>query len=205
MPSSLRTFFQPASYNDSVSHTDSILTHIFSWTLLFGYILYPSYFPQINTRDEYAGCIEYEEYWDCPEVYDDPPLSTIQISPQFYACALACCIGLLGWLYLWWKYQRNHQWLINWIFYPALANSLAGVWSSISKVVTAPEGQYSMALEVAMVAPSVGSAIVVGLGLWYHVVVFGKRKREQEVAPVALEKEREREEKNQERGFDLKC
>ena len=96
MPFSLRSFLKPASYNDSVSYTDRLLAQIFSYSTLLGYILLPSFFPQLNIVDEYAGCIEYEEYWDCSEVYDDPPPTAIQISGSFYLCALACCIGLLG-------------------------------------------------------------------------------------------------------------
>ncbi|KAI4945439.1 hypothetical protein J4E86_009326 [Alternaria arbusti] len=68
MPFSLRSFLKPASYNDSVSYTDRVLAQIFSWCTLLGYILLPSFFPQLNSVDEYAGCIECEEYWDCSDV-----------------------------------------------------------------------------------------------------------------------------------------
>ncbi|KAH6878057.1 hypothetical protein BKA58DRAFT_88081 [Alternaria rosae] len=196
MPFSLRSFLKPASYNDSVSYTDRLLAQIFSWSTLFGYLLYPSFFPQLNTIDEYAGCVECKEYWDCSDVYDTPPSTAIQISDSFYLCALACCIGLLGWLYLWWKYQRNHQWLLNWVFYPAFVNSLAGVGMAVSKVVCAPEGQYSVILKVAMVAPSAASAVAAVLALWYYGAMFRIVKRKEDVEPAALEKEKERDEES---------
>jgi len=196
MPFSLRSFFKPASYNDSVSYTDRLLAQIFSWCTLLGYILLPSFFPQLNTIDEYAGCIEYEEYWDCPEVYDDLPPTATHVSNSFYFCALACCVGLLGWLYLWWKYQRKVQWLINWVFFPAFVNSLGGIGMAVSKVVSAPEGQYSVVLKVAMVVPSALSAMAAVLALWYHGGMFRAAKRKEDVDPVALEKEKGRDEES---------
>jgi len=198
MPFSLRSIFTPASYNTPISRTDRLLAQIFSYATLLGYILLPSYFPllQHSTIDEYAGCVECEEYWDCSEVYDDPPPTAIQISGSFYLCALACCTGLLGYLYLWQKYQRNVQWLINWVFFPAFVNSLAGIGMGVSKVVGAPEGQYSAVLKVAMVAPSGVSAVAAVLALWYYGGMFRAAKRKEDVEPVAVEKEKGKDEES---------
>jgi hypothetical protein len=173
---------------DTVSYTDTFVAQVSSWTLLLGCILFPTTFPQLNARDEYAGCIECEEYWVCPESYADALPETIHVQLSFYLYAVAWCTGILGWMHLWWKHQKNHQWLMNWIFYSALCNSLAGVWLAVDKVVHASEEQYSTTLKVAMIVPSAASAVAAAAGLWYHAVMFRLVKREHEMKPVTLEK-----------------
>lgn len=67
---------------------------------------------------------------------------------------------------------------------------------AVSKVVCAPEGQYSVILKVAMVTPSAASAIAAVLALWYYGAMFRIVKRKEDVEPEALEKEKERDEES---------
>ena len=67
---------------------------------------------------------------------------------------------------------------------------------AVSKVVSAPEGQYSVVLKVAMVVPSALSAMAAVLALWYYGGMFRAAKRKEDVEPVALEKEKGRDEES---------
>jgi hypothetical protein len=174
--------------SDIVPSTHSFFALVSVNVLFIGFILLPAIFPQPNTNDEYTGCIEYAEYWDCSENYAEPHPETIHLPPFFYLSALACSTGILGCLCLWWKHQKNYEWLIKRIFLPALCNSVAGLLSTLVIANAAEEDQYSRAMRVAMVAPSAGSVVAAAVGLGYYAVMLWLVKREHEGKPVVLEK-----------------
>jgi hypothetical protein len=174
--------------SESVPSTHSFLALVFVSTLFAGYIILPAAFPQPRTKDEYTGCIEYPEYWDCPGDYVDTEPEIIQLPLLLYLSALACSTGVLGCLCLWWKYQRNYKWLMKRTLMPALCNSCAGLWSALVIANDAEKRGYSRTMRVAMVAPSAGSVVAAGLGLGYYAVMSWLSKRGQDVKPAALER-----------------
>jgi hypothetical protein len=177
--------------SETIPSTHSFLAQASVCVLFTGYILLPAAFPEPSTNDEYTGCTEYPDYWDCSENYADAYPETMEFSPFLYLSALARSTGILGCLCLWWKHQRNYEWLMKRIFLPALCHSVAGLCSTLVIANAAHFEQYSRTMKIAMVAPSAGSMAAAGVGLGYYAVMSWLSKREQEVKPMTLEKGKE--------------
>jgi hypothetical protein len=118
---------------DAVKPLHNILASLFVWVLLAGYIVFPATFNSLQKPS-----------------YDDKAntrlkaqaLATARNLPLLYVAAVACGIGIVGCLWLWWKHRSNYVWVINRIFLPSLLNSVAGLVSTLVNVYSAQDGEY---------------------------------------------------------------
>ncbi|KAJ7901588.1 hypothetical protein B0H13DRAFT_2663928 [Mycena leptocephala] len=62
--------------------------------------------------------------------------------PLFVIAFVCSGIGVLGMLWLWWRWNRNYIWLNNRIFLPGALNSLAGIISTLVNVYSAQHGEF---------------------------------------------------------------
>ena len=122
-------------YVDMLLHLDkipmfhNILAAFFTWVLLAGYIVFPVTFNKIgkgNTESSNSTAAH--------------ALATIRNVHWLYVAAVACGVGVLGCLWLWWKYRKNYVWVINRLFVPAFMNSIAGLLSTLANIYSAQDG-----------------------------------------------------------------
>ncbi|KAF3008404.1 hypothetical protein E8E13_001331 [Curvularia kusanoi] len=159
---------------DHVSPLHNILASAFVWILLAGYIVFPATFNSLQK-----------------ESYDDKAntrlkaevLATARNVPLLYVAAVACGVGVLGCIWLWWKHRANYVWVINRIFLPSLLNSIAGLVSTLVNVYSAQDGQYSVTAKVTIVVTAACSVVTAALFLLYNTVMLRivKRKHEKEI------------------------
>lgn len=119
---------------DQVSPLHNILASLFVWILLAGYIVFPATFNSLqkSSLDAKADTRLKSE-----------ALKTARNLPLLYVAAVACGIGIIGCLWLWWKHRKNYVWVINRIFLPSLLNSVAGLVSTLVNVYSAQDGKHS--------------------------------------------------------------
>ena len=118
---------------DHVSPLHNILASACVWILLAGYIVFPATFKSLqkSSFDDKADTKLKAE-----------ALATARNLPLLYVAAVACGVGVLGSLWLWWKHRQNYVWVVNRIFLPSLLNSVAGLVSTLVNVYSAQDGMY---------------------------------------------------------------
>lgn len=117
---------------DAVSNFHNILASLFVWTLLAGYIVFPATFNSLQKPS-------YDDKADTK--LKAQALATARNLPLLYVAAVACGIGIVGCMWLWWKHRGNYVWVINRIFLPILLNSVAGLVSTLVNVYSAQDGK----------------------------------------------------------------
>lgn len=117
---------------DTVSPLHNILASLFVWILLAGYIVFPATFNSLqkSSYDAKANTALKAE-----------ALKTARNLPLLYVAAVACGVGIVGCVWLWWKHRGNYVWVINRIFLPSLLNSVAGLVSTLVNVYSAQNGR----------------------------------------------------------------
>ena len=118
---------------DHVSPLHNILASACVWILLAGYIVFPATFNslQMSSFDDKADTKLKAE-----------ALATARNLPLLYVAAVACGVGVMGSVWLWWKHRQNYVWVVNRIFLPSLLNSVAGLVSTLVNVYSAQDGMY---------------------------------------------------------------
>lgn len=118
---------------DTVSPLHNILASLFVWILLAGYIVFPATFNSLqkSSFDDKADTKLKAE-----------ALKTARNLPLLYVAAVACGVGIVGCLWLWWMHRKNYVWVINRILLPALLNSVAGLVSTLVNVYSAQDGEF---------------------------------------------------------------
>lgn len=117
---------------DAVSPLHNILASLFVWILLAGYIVFPATFTSLQKSS-------YDDKADT--TLKAHALATARNLPLLYVAAVACGIGILGCVWLWWVHRSNYVWVINRIFLPSLLNSVAGLVSTLVNVYSAQNGR----------------------------------------------------------------
>lgn len=92
--------------------------------------------------------------------------------PLTYLASSACFIGVLGYLFLWYKHRKNYIWVVNRIFLLAMLNSLAGLLSTLTNVYSAQRGKYSPTAKSTIIVTSVCSVVAAVLLLLYNLVML---------------------------------
>jgi hypothetical protein len=117
---------------DTVSPLHNVLASLFVWILLAGYVVFPATFNSLqkSSYDAKANTALKAE-----------ALKTARNLPLLYVAAVACGVGIVGCLWLWWKHRGNYVWVVNRIFLPSLLNSVAGLVSTLVNVYSAQDGE----------------------------------------------------------------
>ncbi|KAF2270194.1 hypothetical protein CC78DRAFT_574323 [Lojkania enalia] len=163
---------------DTVPRLHNILASFFTWILLAGYIVFPATFNKIQEDSSLDDAADSR--------LKAQALATVRNTPLLYVAAFACGIGVLGCLWLWWKWRKNYIWVINRIFLPALMNSIAGLISTLVNIYSAQDGQYSVTAKVTIIVTAVCSVVTAALFLLYNSVMLElvKRKHARETRAV---------------------
>jgi hypothetical protein len=83
---------------------DNILASFFTWILLSGFIVFPSTFTSLHDSsivENGAGKVVWK---------------AVQNVPLIWIAALCCLIGAFGMCWLWWRWKKNYEWLVDHLF-----------------------------------------------------------------------------------------
>ena len=109
----------------------NLLTSLFVWVLLAGYIVFPATFNNLHksSLDEKVET-----------TLQAQALRTAHNVTLLYVAAIACAVGIVGCLWLWWKHHSNYVWVISSIL-PSLLNSIAELVSKLVNVYSIQDGK----------------------------------------------------------------
>lgn len=79
-----------------------ILSKVFSWTLLAGYIVLPSTFTTVNRSETFKTMLN-----------NEPVLEAFQNPPLLVLASVLFFMSLAGLTYIWWVWKRNYIWSLN--------------------------------------------------------------------------------------------
>ncbi|KAF8201176.1 hypothetical protein K438DRAFT_1582091 [Mycena galopus ATCC 62051] len=149
---------------DGIPRLHNMLAAFFTWILLAGFILLPGTFTNLQSKEGTNG--------DETELID-----AVQHVPLF-VIAFACSgIGVLGMLWLWWRWNQNYIWLNNRIFLPGALNSLAGIISTLVNVYSAQHGEFVETSKITIIVTIVAALVCGGLTLLYSMVMLRRVKQ----------------------------
>lgn len=150
---------------DHIPRLHNILAAIFVWLLLAGFLVFPGTFTSIRES--------IDERENDENIDDGETVSTILKSvknvPLLVIAAVSCVIAAIGMVCLALRHMRNYVWLINRLLVPGMANSLAGLISTLIAVYTQKNGNWSVTAQI--------TAIVEGSYLFVCAVLFGLIER----------------------------
>ena len=166
---------------EDVPRAHNLLSGLFTWILLAGFVVLPGTFASLESNSTTAGefnkvlhsihhvslCVHFLS----TSVYSSDVLSRLSIA---FGC---CAIGALGMLIFWWRWAHNYVWLLNSIFVPGMLNGLSGVVSTIAGIYGSQNGQYNSS-SIATLAVTGGCTIICGfITLIYSHWKLGRVKR----------------------------
>jgi len=131
---------------EQVPRTYNILSFLFTWLLLAGFIVLPGTF---NTL----------EGVDSNQV--KKVLHTIQHLPLLEIAYACCGVGGIGMCLLWYRWSHNYVWLINSIFVPGVLNGLSGLLSTFAGIYGSQNGVYGTS-SIITLAVTGGCTIICG-------------------------------------------
>lgn len=145
---------------DHIPRAHNILAAFFVWLLLAGFLVFPGTFTSIQESIE-----EREE----DEDIDDSEAVTMVLRrvknlPLLVIAIVCCAIAAIGMVTLAFRHVRNYVWLVNRLLLPGMANSLAGLISTLISVYTQRDGNWSVIAQV--------TAIVEGAYLGVCAILF---------------------------------
>jgi hypothetical protein len=154
---------------DHIPRVHNILAAFFVWLLLAGFLVFPGTFTSI--QDSIEEREEDENINDSEAV--TAVLRRVKNLPLL-AVAIACCvIAAIGMISLAFRHVRNYVWLVNRLLAPGMANSLAGLISTLISVYAQRDGNWSV---IALVAAIVEGAYLGICGILFIITGFLLRK-----------------------------
>ncbi|PPR05787.1 hypothetical protein CVT26_010161 [Gymnopilus dilepis] len=139
----------PALYN--------ILAGFFTWILLAGFILFPGTFASLQN----------ENATGLPPQVQHELLVTVTRLPLFVVAWVCTGIGVIGMIWLWWRWRKNYIWGVNKIFLPGFLNSLAGLLSTLASLFGAQHGQLTTTSKSTIIVTSAATGSLGILSAFY--------------------------------------
>jgi hypothetical protein len=90
---------------DAVPRTHNLASSFFTWILLAGFVVLPATFTSIEQVQADGR----------PQI-EVNVIQVVKNLPILVVAAVLCGIGVLGMLWLWWRWRDNYVWLVNRIF-----------------------------------------------------------------------------------------
>ncbi|KAJ7768256.1 hypothetical protein B0H16DRAFT_1307858 [Mycena metata] len=146
---------------DGIPQLHNMLAAFFTWILLAGFVLLPGTFTSL------AGT-------DVNNANEQAFIHAVQHVPLFVIAFVCSGIGVLGMLWLWWRWSQNYIWLNNRIFLPGALNSVAGIISTLVNVYSAQHGQFVTTSRITIIATVVAAVICGALTVLYSMVKLKK-------------------------------
>lgn len=145
---------------DHIPRLHNILSAFFVWLLLAGFLVFPGTFTSIRESiDERENDEDIEDGEAVKGI-----LRGVKNVPLLVIAAVCCGIAAIGMISLAFRHIRNYVWLINRLLVPGMANSVAGLISTLIAVYTQRDGNWSVTAQV--------TAIVEGAYLFVCAVLF---------------------------------
>lgn len=155
---------------ENVPRTHNLLSGLFTWILLAGFVVLPGTFSTLEGIQSKSGefekvlhtihhlplCVPFS--FDLARHSSDAHASLFRLVLAFGCCALGAC----GMLLLWWRWAHNYVWLLNSIFVPGVLNGLSGVISTFASIYGAQDGVYG-ASSIATLAVTGACTVICGL------------------------------------------
>ncbi|KAJ7319065.1 hypothetical protein DFH08DRAFT_970962 [Mycena albidolilacea] len=161
---------------DGIPRVHNMLAAFFTWILLAGFVLLPGTFTSLQSAG--AGANE------------KALIDAVQHVPLFVIAFVCSGIGVLGMLWLWWRWNQNYIWLNNRIFLcvsrfvkgrhriethnharsPGALNSVAGIISTLVNVYSAQHGEFVETSKITIIVTVVSAVVCGGLTLLYSMV-----------------------------------
>jgi len=134
---------------EQVPRTHNILSGLFTWILLAGFVVLPGTFSTLeaiqSTPNEFGKVLHKIHH-----------LALLVI-------AFGCCVlGACGMLLLWWRWAHNYVWLLNGIFIPGVLNGLSGLISTFASVYGGPQSGVYNASSIATLAVTGACTVICG-------------------------------------------
>ena len=173
---------------ENVPRTHNLLSGLFTWVLLAGFVVLPGTFSTLDAIQSKSG-----EFEKVLHKIHSLPLCVHFFRPEFtlltfrfrLVIAFGCCgIGACGMLLLWWRWAHNYVWLLNSIFVPGVLNGLSGVISTFASIYGVQNGVYG-ASSIATLAVTGSCTVICGFltaiySLWKLDRVKRRHLREME-------------------------
>lgn len=142
---------------DKVPRMHNILSSLFGWLLLAGFVVFPGTFTSIKKLSTDPGLAN--ELPTAGEILD-----RFQNLPLLVIASITCGVGALGLVWLALRWRRNYVWLLNRILLPSTTNALVGLISTLVTVYTQNDGAWSL---MAKVTAAVEAADFVVTGMFF--------------------------------------
>ncbi|KAF8498106.1 hypothetical protein F5888DRAFT_1803022 [Russula emetica] len=123
----------------------NVMTCVFMWTVLAGFLVLPSSFPDIQTILGDSNKLS-----KVVRVARNIPLLTI---------GFTCCgVGAIGLCYVWRRFRHNYVWLLSSIFIPGMFSGLSGLISTFVNLYGSQQGVHYGTTTIATIAATGGKA-----------------------------------------------
>jgi hypothetical protein len=104
------TSWSDGSSKDTIPRLHNILSSLFQWILLAGYLVLPATFSSLQESEDLRDSS------DDGNIAAQAALATVRNVPLLYVGAFCAGVGLVGKTWLWWEHSGNYVWLVNKIF-----------------------------------------------------------------------------------------
>ncbi|KAF9044381.1 hypothetical protein BJ165DRAFT_1347319 [Panaeolus papilionaceus] len=121
---------------DDISVFYNIMAAFFTWILLAGFVLFPGTFANLQ-----SAAAQHNLPTNSPIVL--AAVNSITTLPLFVVASACAGMGIIGMLWLTWRWHKNYIWVLNKIFIPGLLNSLAGLLSTLANIYGTQKGEFS--------------------------------------------------------------
>ncbi|KAK0386460.1 hypothetical protein NLU13_6296 [Sarocladium strictum] len=144
---------------DEIPKWHTIVAAICVWLLLAGFLVFPGTFTSLQET------VDDSDNDNASTKAGEAILGTVKNIPLLVIGAVACGISAVGMLALLVRHRVNFVWLLNRLLIPGMANSLAGLISTLVGVYTQQRGSWSITAKV--------TAIIEGVYLVACAALFG--------------------------------
>ncbi|KIV89552.1 hypothetical protein PV10_06945 [Exophiala mesophila] len=149
VPSVQTRYMEMLLHLDSIPRIHNIAASLFTWIILAGFLVVPGTFNTFKDSDEFQSASEKSAI-----------INSISNVPLLYVSASFCGSGVLGCLWLWYRWRHNYVWLINRVFLPVTLNSVAGLITTVVNVYTAQKHVWSITAKITAIV--IGSCVGIG-------------------------------------------
>lgn len=105
VPSVQTRYMEMLLHLDSIPRIHNIAASLCTWIILAGFLVVPGTFNTFKDSDEFQSASEKSAI-----------INSISNVPLLYVSAAFCGFGVLGCIWLWYRWRNNYVWLINRVF-----------------------------------------------------------------------------------------
>lgn len=153
---------------DDIPLLHSVLASFFVWLLLAGFLVFPGTFTTIQKS------IESKHPQEWTDQATDKILKSVKNVPLLVIAAVACGTSVIGMAVLALRHLDNYVWMLNKMIMPGMANSLAGLISTLVGVYSQQHGVWSVTAKVTAIVEGACLGIAGGLFVFFETFLLRK-------------------------------